>query len=137
MTYLEPDWSLSFGTEPEIEIRWVEVQGDNLYVLGIVHSDISVGDKFTSIHQYAPAQVLEDAKPHIVGKVALRVETITAFHNTLNRIPSDQTAGLILSGNWEPLVQSLTELGWEEHAPLQFHQWQDRVENTKKLTLAR
>ena len=136
-TPLDLDWSLAVGTVPEMELRWVEVQGDDVYVLGIAHSDISVGDTFTHIHQYAPNQVLQDAAPHFIDHINLHVETITAFHNQLNRISSGQSAGLLLSGHWAPLVQSLTVLGWDEHAPRQFHQWQDRLEHTTKLTLSR
>lgn len=136
ITHLEPDWSLAFGTRPEIELRWVEERGDHLYVLGIVHSDISVGDKLTQVQHYAPQAVLADATPHTIAHVALRVKTITAFHNNLNRVPSDQTAGLILSGEWQGLTACLTQLGWQ-HQPGQYHQWCERVEDALKLTLAR
>jgi hypothetical protein len=129
---LEPDWSLAFGKTPEIEIRFLRETNAHLYVLGISHSDIRVGDRLKSVYRYAPGT--QDDREQL-ATLSLTVESIAAFHNHLNRVPADMTTALLLSGDYAPLLYLVERLDWV-NAQGTYHQWSDRVTTMPRLTLA-
>lgn len=135
-THLEPDWSMDFGKVPEVEIRLVQTQHEGLYVLGITHSDVRVGDKFRGVYKYAPGHPMTHASRTSLMSVDLCVKTITSFHNRLNRIPAHMNVGLELAGDDTALLHLLHEECWTQ-SDNQYHQWAERVEDTVKLTLSR
>jgi len=133
---LEPDWGISFGKSPELEIRFVEVRDSVLYALGITHSSIKIGDIFKVVNQYAAGHLVDEFSAQQVGAVNLRVKTITSFHNVLNRIPANMTVGIEFDGDWASLIEILMENDWSCDCDC-CHQWSEEVLDMIKLTLSR
>jgi hypothetical protein len=131
-TMLEPDWSLTFGKVPEIEVRFLQESGGHLYVLGISHSDIRVGDRLRSVYRYAPGS-MDDRQQ--LATLSLKVASIAAFHNHLNRVPANMTAALLLSGDYAPLLHLVERLNWVDTYG-SYHQWSERVATMPRLTLS-
>jgi|GEM_PF-7078259 len=133
---LEPDWGIDFGKPPQLEIRFVEVRDDILYVLGVSHSSIKVGDRFRILRQFEPQANVQDTIGNHLAKLDLRVKSITAYHNQLNRVNADMTAGLELTGKWDNLLPVLEKIGWTQSESAG-HQWRDTVTESEKLILTK
>lgn len=133
---LEPDWGYDFGKSPQFEIRYVEEQGDSLYVLGISHSAIKLRDTFTAITRFDPQANPQDRLGETVAEVTLRVQSIMAYHTSLNRLNADMSAGLMLTGDWDGLLDILHDNGWST-SETDSHQWRDTLDQTEKLILTR
>jgi len=134
-THLEPDWGFDFGKSPQFEIRFVEMRDDVLYVLGVAHSSIKLNDKFSLLLQFPPQTSIQEMLGETVLKLSLKVKSITAYHNRLNRINADMSAALELTGEWTGLLAQLKSLGWSTDT-LNSHQWRD-VTDAEKLILTR
>lgn len=136
MITLEPDWGVDIDKKPQLEIRYVERRADGLYVLGISHSGIKVGDRFTCLLRFDPSTNVQDRLGDEIAGVSLRVESIMAYHNQLNRVNANMTAALFLSGDAAPLQAALNSLGWSGDGK-NHHQWNDTVSDNDKLILTR
>lgn len=133
---LEPDWGLDFGKPPQFEIRMIQEQDGALFVLGVAHSSIKVGDRFHTLQQVPAQQIPDEHHGNALTTVHLRVKSITAFHNALNRANAGMTVALVLTGEWSTLPAVLQAEGWT-YAAGQYHQWADAVEMMPKLLLSR
>ena len=131
---LEPDWGIDFGKPPQIEVRLVEVQGNNLYVIGITHSTIKVGDIFTKICIYSARQNPEDTICDAPETISLKVRSISAYHNSLSQVNTDMTVGMVLQGDATPLTEMIDLLDWTFDAG-QYHQWTDKLSEATKMIL--
>lgn len=135
-TVLQPDWGVAFGRAPEIELRVVSERPGGLYILGITHSSVRLGDIFRGVYRYQPRQVVPQDTRLQLAKVMLRVKSIAAFHNQLNRIPAHNTVGIEATGDYMDLLHLLHEECWYD-GDGQFHQWAEHVEQATKITLSR
>lgn len=105
---LEPDWGIDFGKMPQFEIRYLEKRRETLYVDGMAHSAIQIGDVFKLLMPLGSETGVNAA----VTTLELKVESITAYHTSLNRINAEMRAGLIMSGACDTLFQALRAAGW-------------------------
>lgn len=133
-TILEPDWGFDICKFPQFEIRHIDVRRDTLFVLGVAHSAIKVGDRFTNISRFAPQENTQDRIGNLLITVNLKVASITAYHQTLNRINADMTAGLELTGNRENILETFHRNGWTIESD-KGHQWHESVLESEKLIL--
>lgn len=133
---LEPDWGMDIGKIPQFEIRHIEVRDTILYVLGVAHSSIKIGDRFTKVTRFAPQTNTQDAIGDDIATINVKVQTITAYHNHLNRIHADMTAGLELVGVWNTLLDNLEDIGWDTDK-INSHQWQEQMLDSEKLILSK
>jgi len=134
--FLEPDWDLDFGKPPQFELRFVQARTVGLYILGIAHSSIQIGDRFRRVDWYHPQRVPSTRDGMSLAGVRLRVVSLTSFHNVLNRVPAGMNVGIEFSGDATPLLNVLDEQGWLYSAG-QYHQWVDQVVAMPKLILTR
>lgn len=133
---LEPDWGFDIGKTPQFEIRYVEQRERFIFVLGISHSGIKVGDRFKVLRRFDPQDNIQDRMGEDVVHITLRVDAIHAYHNQLNRINADMTAALHLVGDGDSLQTALDDLGWTGDGR-NHHQWNTRVSDNHKLILTR
>jgi hypothetical protein len=133
---LEPNWGLDSGQPPQLEMRFIKRRAGQLYVLGITHSAIALGDTFTKICQYAPHENPQVNAGQALDSVRLKIVSITAYHNQLNRANVDMTVGVLLKGDTYPLLARLGAQNWT-NADGQYHQWRDTITATHKLILTR
>ncbi|MEO0597378.1 MAG: hypothetical protein AAF126_14820 [Chloroflexota bacterium] len=131
---LEPDWGFDIGKTPQFEVRFVEKHEDYIFVLGISHSGIKVGDRFKVLRRFNPQENIQDRIGDDLVHISLRVAEIHAYHNQLNRINADMTAALHLVGDAESLQATLDDLGWTGDGR-NHHQWNERVSDNDKLIL--
>ncbi|MGB7339651.1 MAG: hypothetical protein WBC91_12225 [Phototrophicaceae bacterium] len=133
---IEPDWGMDIGKIPQFEIRHIEVRDTLLYVLGVAHSAIKIGDRFNKVIRFAPQTNTQDALGDEIANINVKVQTITAYHKHLNRINTDMTAGLELVGVWDTLLDALTDAGWVTDY-INSHQWREYVLDSEKLILTK
>jgi len=117
-------------------MRFIKRRAGQLYVLGITHSAIALGDTFTKICQYAPHENPQVNAGQALDSVRLKIVSITAYHNQLNRANVDMTVGVLLKGDTYPLLARLGAQNWT-NADGQYHQWRDTITATHKLILTR
>lgn len=133
---VEPDWGIDFGKPPQIEVRLVEVQGNNLYIIGITHSTIKVGDIFTKICLYSARQNPDDTICDAPETINLKVRSISAYRNSLRQVNADMTVGMVLQGDTEPLTEMIDMLDWTQDNG-QYHQWTDTISEATKMILTK
>ncbi|MGJ3237161.1 MAG: hypothetical protein ACFE0Q_00500 [Anaerolineae bacterium] len=109
---LEPDWGADFGQPPKFEIQEVKVCETSVYVSGIAHSAIKVGDRFRMVQALIP-------ETNTLMIINLRVRAIKAYHNILNRLNAHMVAELELTGDSTSLLALLKQQGWVVTAPNQ------------------
>lgn len=134
--FLEPDWDLDFGKSPQLEMRLVQITDNGVYVLGIAHSSIQIGDTFRRVQWFHPQQVPGKRNGVEVARLRLEVVSLMAFHNALNRAPAGMNVGVEFVGDAAPLYDALEEQGWVYHER-QYHNWADQVIEMPKLMLVK
>lgn len=133
---LEPDWGVDFGQSPQLEIRHIEDRKGRLYILGVSHSAIKIGDKLKTLQCFPTYANPQDVIGIDLMTLNLRVISITAYYRQLNRINAGMTVGIELEGNWSNLFSVLCEHGWTMDNN-KSHQWCDNLLKTEKLILTR
>lgn len=133
---LEHDWGIDFGKPPQIEVRLLEVQGNNLYLIGITHSTIKIGDIFTKICLYSARQNPDDTICDAPETISLKVRSISAFHNSLSQANADMTVAMVLQGDTIPLTDMVDMLDWTFDNG-QYHQWTDTLAEATKMILTK
>ncbi len=117
-------------------MRFVQMTSSGVYVLGVAHSSIQVGDRFHRVKWFPPREVPDAHSGQSLARVRLKVVSMTAFHNVINRAHAAMNVGIEFEGDGLPLLNALDEQGWC-YDQGQYHQWAERVDAMPKLVLTR